>query len=389
MRQIIYASCACSVRMYRHLFASVREKPGQQAQKYHRLFAEGFQKNGWHVTMITALPVNRQNFKSRFLRGCTEMERGVLYVYLPVWNIAVIKNIRVIIASFQKIRTKLKKEGAAYVLCDVLNQSVALGALLAAKCEKAPCIGIVTDLPDMLGGEKRMKTRVNRWVMRQYTGYIFLTAAMNEKVNKHNRPYVVLEGHVDCELTEEDSEVEAEAFVCLYSGALTYHNGLDILVEGFLMADLPRAKLYLYGSGDFVPKLKQICRQNKKIRYFGTCLNDDVVRAQRKASLLINPRPTSEEFTRYSFPSKNLEYMVSGTPVLTTRLAGIPEEYEPYVYFLEKESSGGMAEKLVELYQTDRNELKEKGRAARRFVLKNKSNQRQAFRAIKALMREI
>ena len=73
---------------------------------------------------------------------------------------------------------------------------------------------------------------------------------------------------------------------------------------------------------------------------------------------------------------------------ISTRLAGIPEEYEPYVYFLEKESSGGMAEKLLELYQMDRNELKEKGREAQRFVLKNKSNRSQAFRAIKALMRE-
>lgn len=119
MKQVIYVSCACTEKLYRRLFESVKEKPGQQAQKYHRLFAEGFQKNGWHVTMITALPVNRQNFKSRFLRGCTEMERGVLYVYLPVWNIAVIKNIRVIIASFQKIRTKLKKRGQrmCYATC--------------------------------------------------------------------------------------------------------------------------------------------------------------------------------------------------------------------------------------------------------------------------------
>ena len=34
--------------------------------------------------------------------------------------------------------------------------------------------------------------------------------------------------------------------------------------------------------------------------------NDRVVEEQLRATLLVNPRPTTEAFTKYSFPSKNM-----------------------------------------------------------------------------------
>ena len=34
--------------------------------------------------------------------------------------------------------------------------------------------------------------------------------------------------------------------------------------------------------------------------------NDRVVEEQLRATLLVNPRPTAEAFTKYSFPSKNM-----------------------------------------------------------------------------------
>jgi len=49
---------------------------------------------------------------------------------------------------------------------------------------------------------------------------------------------------------------------------------------------------------------------------------------------------------RYSFPSKLIEYMASATPVLTTRLPGIPPEYEPYVYWIEDDSVEGIEHSL-------------------------------------------
>ena len=121
-----------------------------------------------------------------------------------------------------------------------------------------------------------------------------------------------------------------------------------------------------------------LCReqaeQDPRIRYLGIAPNETVIGAEIRATLLINPRPSDEEFTRFSFPSKNLEYMASGTPVLTTDLPGMPREYLPYVYLFKEETDPGMAETLRQVLSLPAETLHGKGAAAKRFVLSEKSN---------------
>ena len=102
--------------------------------------------------------------------------------------------------------------------------------------------------------------------------------------------------------------------------------------------------------------------------------NREIVEEELKASLLVNPRPVAPEYTKYSFPSKNLEYMVSGTPVLTTQLPGMPEEYFPYVYLMGEETEDHAAKVLEEILSLPLEERQKKGTAARAFVLEKKSN---------------
>ena len=93
-----------------------------------------------------------------------------------------------------------------------------------------------------------------------------------------------------------------------------------------------------------------------------------------EATLLVNPRPTDEEYVKYSFPSKTMEYMASGTPVLTTVLPGMPKEYHPYVYLLEDETAEGIAKKLKLVMAESDEVLFHKGQRAREFVLEQKNN---------------
>ena len=92
--------------------------------------------------------------------------------------------------------------------------------------------------------------------------------------------------------------------------------------------------------------------------------------------------PTKEDFTKYSFPSKNIEYMSTGRPLLTTKLPGMPEEYYPYVYMFETESLDGYRKTLKEVLEKDYDELAQKGREAQSWVLKNKNNVVQTRRII-------
>jgi glycosyltransferase involved in cell wall biosynthesis len=80
-----------------------------------------------------------------------------------------------------------------------------------------------------------------------------------------------------------------------------------------------------------------------------------------------------------------MEYMASGTPVLTTVLPGMPKEYHPYVYLLEDETSDGIAAKLQEVLRASDLELFEKGIQARHFVLEEKNNVIQAQKILEML----
>ena len=141
----------------------------------------------------------------------------------------------------------------------------------------------------------------------------------------------------------------------------------------------------IYGPGDYVEELKAVAEQDERIHYGGMLLNRQIVEREMEATLLINPRPTDEEYVRYSFPSKTMEYMSTGTPVLTTVLPGMPKEYHPYVYLLEDETPQGIAETLGSVLSQTEDALFEKGQAARHFILGKKNNIIQAQKILDML----
>ena len=114
-------------------------------------------------------------------------------------------------------------------------------------------------------------------------------------------------------------------------------------------------------------------------------MNSEIIEKEMDATLLINPRPTNEEYVKYSFPSKNMEYMASGTPVLTTALPGMPQEYYPHVFLIRDESADGVAEALREVFAHSDEELFQKGSAARKFVLRERNNVVQAAKILDML----
>ena len=171
----------------------------------------------------------------------------------------------------------------------------------------------------------------------------------------------------------------------MYAGCISKQYGLGDLVEAFQKADIPDAQLHLYGPCDYPEELKQIASQDPRIVYGGMLLNTEIVDKEMEATLLVNPRPTHEEFTKYSFPSKTMEYMSTGTPVLTTRLPGMPEAYYPHVYFIEQETVDGIVDALHRTLALPDEALFAKGCQARNFVLKSRNNVVQAQKILEML----
>ena len=381
--RILYAVTTCSDRTYRELFADAPVKPAFQSQKYHRLLIEGLAAHT-RVEVIANAPVNRAVLKKPFLRLAPENEGGAHYRYLPAVRDPICKALVVGFGTFGRTLAMADRDSA--VVVDCLNRVTALAAMAAARLRRRPCVGIVTDLPDMLGGGGFSKGLAN-FVIRHCTGYVLLTEAMNGYLNPKGKPYVILEGHADIAMERKtpDPEKKIKPRVCLYAGGVSQRYGLDNLVEGFLRANPANAELHIYGPGDYVPRLRDIAWQDSRVVYGGMLLSSQIVDKEMEATLLVNPRPTDEEYVKYSFPSKTMEYMASGTPVLTTVLPGMPREYHPYVYLIEDESAQGVADALKQVLEHSDEELFEKGRRAREFILREKNNVIQAGKILHML----
>ena len=100
--------------------------------------------------------------------------------------------------------------------------------------------------------------------------------------------------------------------------------------------------------------------------------------------MLVNPRQNTDIFTKYSFPSKTMEYLASGRPVIGYRLDGIPEEYYKYIQLVNDNSVDALKDKIVEVCSLPADERNRIGMTAREFIVREK-NPRVQCQKVKAM----
>lgn len=392
---IIYISSLSSSRMIGQLHKQSGRDPGFAVQKFNRLLAHGLFENGNEVVILSAPPVGRHNSARIWWNAIEEAEDDLVYHYLPFLNLPVLRQLFLTINAYVKIKRLTRNHNVDAVICDVLNAGLCVAAIKACKHTKTQIVGVMTDMPGLMvrfGKDQKMPfiskmaTKLMKWSFNKYDKFVFLTEAMNV-VNSHNRPYIVMEGMSDSNMASchKVLKQDGERFI-MYAGGLHERYGLKKLTEAFIMLKGENIRLKIFGSGPFVEELqKRYCKEDSRIQYMGVVPNAEVVEAEMNASLLVNPRPTNEEFTKYSFPSKNIEYMASGTPLLTTKLPGIPKEYHSYVFFIEDETVEGYAKALDNALAHTDAELYAFGQEAKEFVMKKKNNMEQAKRVLKLI----
>lgn len=386
---ILYVSTLISPSYINRLLSN-GYKPLQSIQKFNWLFVQGLICNGCKVYALSNIPtkIKREHV---YIRNTKQDNDNVTFYYCPQFSINGLDIIVVFLYSFFKTLFWIAKNNRknTIILLDTLKLSLSAGSLLASKIIRVKTIGIVTDIAGMQKSEEHNIKQIiasyfiNR-ILSFYDSFILLTEHMNEVVNKKQKPYIIMEGLIDLETTKSKKvEINKDKKIILYAGGLYAQYGIRSLIEGFTKVEDKKIELHLYGYGDMIEEIEEYSRKDSRILYFGIAHNNEILEAEFKASLLVNPRPTTEEFTKYSFPSKNIEYMASGTPLLTTALPGMPEEYYPYIYLLEDESANGIYNKLNELLlRTSPEILKEKGCQAKEFVLQKKNNILQSRRII-------
>lgn len=373
---INYYSNLISENLLHNLYKN--DKPGLQAQVFNRLVVEGLIKNNVGVTCYSNIPTTKELINKLYLK----VENDSYFKYNPILNISLVKDIFILLRTYFQTRKDLKKDKTLACVCDILSVTNSLGAALACKSLNRQCIGIVTDIPELIETNK-LYLHLTDMVLKHCSDFIFLTEPMNHRLNKQNNPYKVIEGMCNV-VPINNNTIRNKSFV--YAGSIDKLNGIDVLVKAFKDIDTDY-ELHIYGSGDYENELNETIKTHQNIKYFGVVTHNQIQEIIQNASFLVNPRDTTNEMVKYSFPSKNMEYLASGTPFLCTKLPCLPSEYYEYLNLFESDDVIGVKKGIESVLNQNYLDLLDKAKKGQLFMLENKNNQAQT-KKILSLIKE-
>lgn len=328
------------------------------------------------------LIVNEKNWETKY---------GVFYEVFFI-NIPILKTMSIFLSSLLKsiswgIRTKNKyKKG---VFMDTYQLPYLISGYLISRIYKIPLIGVLTDPPNMnykLSWESRLKSSfrgvngsLSNFFIKKYSAVIALTKYLADDYCP-NKPQLVIEAIAD-ENERKNNQIKTDKFIIMYSGSLLRVYGIITLIKAFSNLTYPNLELWIFGRGDVEEEINDYATNDLRIKYYGFKPNKEVVNCQSIVNLLVNPRPINLPDSKYSFPSKILEFMQSGTPTLVTRLPGIPDEYSEYVFFFEDDDVKSIENDINRIYNMNKDELTSIGKKAQVFA-KSKSIKNQGDKIV-------
>jgi glycosyltransferase involved in cell wall biosynthesis len=141
--------------------------------------------------------------------------------------------------------------------------------------------------------------------------------------------------------------VKSSVFRVLHAGGLNDTNGIPDLLLAFQTLDPKKYELILTGAGPHRDLVENASRRNSNITFCGLLSRDDLEDLYSDVDAAISYRP-SHPASMLSFPSKVLEYMAHGIPVLSNPTAHVMDEYGEYLTPIVAESPEGIARAVRE-----------------------------------------
>lgn len=397
--KLLYFGTICNKDNYDRIYADFRVKPSVAPFVFETALLKGFSENAAELEAVS-FPVIPAFPKSRHLVWGPRrevLESGYRTTWIGAVNIVGIKQLSQRITSHLLLKKWLAANAGEEkaVLLYSAYQPVAKSIVSLCRKHQVKCYAVIPDLPrDMysLAKIKPLKKALSGIYIRAaekvqgcFDGYVYLTEPMKEVINP-DAPYTVVEGIANVsEMKELTLADKAREKVIMYAGALNEKMGLRNLLEAFMRVSDPNARLWLFGSGDFEREIEEYAARDSRILFRGRVSRQEILRCETQATLLVNVRNSGETFTRYSFPSKVIEYMLSGTPMLMTKIPGIPEEYYEYTYSVEDNEMKTLSAALERILAQPQEVMLAFGSRAQQFIAQQKNGKIQAAKILKLI----
>lgn len=317
---------------------------------------------------------------------------------IPYINVLIIKQLWQMVEVYNFAKHELERNPESILLCFNLFPQIGIPMrLLKRKFPQLKTVAILADLPI---DDQRRRNVFSRWLRHMFDKstlesidkcdkFVILNNFVAHEYLKSGQQYCIVEGGIDSELIKDNfsqSYFRRKERNILFSGALTEYNGILNLIKA--MSYLVDYDIYLdiYGKGPLELEVKQAAVSNFRIRFFGFQDNDIVTCKQKEAWLLVNPRQIEDPISKVTFPSKIFEYMLSLTPILTTRLNSLGSDYIGKVFFTDDDTPESIAKSIIEINDLSFDILEDATKKAYEFVATKKSWNVQVRKIIDLIM---
>lgn len=272
---------------------------------------------------------------------------------------------------------------------------IGIPLMLLKKKFNSKIVSILADLPiDDKVGRKGISLLARKY-FDKLTRKSILSCDKLIVLNKHaielfapETRYIVVEGGIDIGELRPVPEKNYMTKNIVYSGALTQYSGVVNLIESMKSIEDKDVFLDIYGSGQMEGYVNECANKMNNVFFHGRVDNHTMMKKQSEAFLLVNPRPVNDPIAMVTFPSKIFEYMISGTPVLTTKLNGFSEDYLDKMFFVDNNKPHTLANALIEIINLPEDELRKKASLSREFIVENKTWVKQCEKIYNFLMEE-
>lgn len=335
-------------RLFESLLESDEGMP-IQTQRFGLSLMRSLQAGGAEVAVISASPATTFPHNSAiFFRGGrfeVEGSRGVLLGFV---NLPILKHLTRVISVMWHGPKYVRGHRSDVLMIHGIHSPWLVFGVFASRRLRVPAVAVVTDPPNVphqfdtavTRVLKRADQHVVKYLLSKLDGVVALTRHLAEDYAPGLKS-LVMEGisPEPAPLRPHSCDPPDRIPVVLYAGGLSEEYGVTLLMDAHALN--PEAfRLHIAGRGPLESVVRLRAARECNLDFLGLVPPGELAQLYDSADVLVNPRPPGQGFTRYSFPSKLLEYVASGALIVSTRLEGVPEEYGDVVFWAEPTSRG-------------------------------------------------
>jgi glycosyltransferase involved in cell wall biosynthesis len=286
---------------------------------------------------------------------------------LPYINLFVVKHISRFVATFLFVLLWVTKNRNKKRI--ILLHGVNSSKLWAVNLIKIffPSIITVSYLTDDVGiplkWQKKIINKIRQFDttiiypgLQRMSGIITMTEPLTTRLAK-GRPFLLIptiqkpDHKVISDYSANPNSLE---FIITYSGGLSRDYGADLLLEAFGKSEHPDWKLVITGWGEMEDDIRASAKSDPRIDFRGFISLDELKNVYHSTTILVNPKRINSRVAEYSFPSKIIEYLSTGKPVVSTNLLVLDESIRKHMIIAENDTPEGILKCLEEVYAWDK-----------------------------------